>query len=177
MDAKLLRWLAEDWPAPAVYRTVRPADPAVATDWTITAPGESTWVVVGITATLVTDANVANRHPDLTLTDGSTTLWRLPAGAVITAGITTIISWLPMLGYASPAILGNRLTVGTPEVCMVPGWTIGTTGSALQAGDQWSSVALTAVEVFSGHVERERAIADSIRDEAEAIAGLIMGEL
>jgi hypothetical protein len=47
----------------------------------------------------------------------------------------------------------------------------------LQAGDQWSAVTVTVVEVFNGHVERVRGLADGIRDEAEAIAGMIEGTL
>lgn len=175
MDAKLLEWLAEDWPAPVVFRTTAPANPAVATDWTVQAPGEGTWWVTSVVATLVTDANVANRHPDLTLTDGTNTLWRIPPGALITASLTTVISWVPGLGYASPAIVGNRLVIGTGEIVMVPGWTIGTTGSTLQAGDQWGPIVVNAIEVFTGHRERERTLEDSIRDKAEALAGLIEG--
>lgn len=173
MDTRLLRAIAEDWPAPVVYRSVSVLAPAVATDWVATVPGESVWGIVGIVATLVCDANVANRHPDLTVTDGTAALYRVTAPFAITANATAVLSWVPGLGYANTALLGNRATIGTPELALPSGFTIGPSGSGLQAGDQWSAITVTVVEVFHGHVEHERTLADSFRNEADALAGVI----
>jgi hypothetical protein len=177
VDLKLLRELAEDWPSPVTLRTIVSASPAVATDFTITTPGESVWMLVALEATLTADANVANRHPDLTVTDGTNPIWRIPPGVSVTASQTAAISWVPSLGYTSATLLGNRLAVGIPDLILQSGWTVGPTGSNLQAGDQWSAITTTVVEVFHGHVEHERSIADQIRDRADAFAEIFQGVL
>jgi hypothetical protein len=177
VDAKLLRWFGEDWPAPVVQRVVPIASPAAGADFTITTPGESTWSVLSIAATLTTSAVVANRVPVLRMTDGSSVLWRVPALVAVTASLTTQVSWVAELGYQQAALSGGALTVGLPPMYLQPGNIVALTTSALDVGDTWTNIVVQVAEVFNGHVERERGIADSIRDEAEAIAGVIEGTL
>jgi hypothetical protein len=177
LDLKLIRLLGEDWPAPVVLRVLPVAQPAAGADFSFAVPGESSWGLVAVSATLVTSAAVANRVPVLRFTDGSNVYFRKPALAAITATLTTQVSWVPELGSDQTALSGGALTVPLPTVYLAPGNVIACSTTAIDVGDQWSNVVVTAVEVFNGHVERERAIADSIRDEAEAIAGLVMGEL
>src|SRR5207253_559703 len=109
MDPRILRTLADDYPEWAVARTFNVATPAVGTDWSFTVPGESILGVFSIVATLATSAAVANRVPTLRVTDGSATFWRVGAGAAITATLTTVVSWLPELGYRDTALAGASM--------------------------------------------------------------------
>jgi len=175
MNPSVLRALAEDWPAPFVYRTVQVAQPAVNTDFAIVTPGEGTWGLVAVTAKLVADANPANRSVVLNVSDGTTTLWSIEPGSVQTAGTTTTYSWVP--GYAAfpTAIVGNVLVVPMGPTYLAPGMTLSVATANRQVGDQWSAISATVIECLTGHVERERAIEDAIADRAEAIADLLMG--
>lgn len=177
MDTKLLRDLGEDWPSPVVLR-VQPVTPPVAgADWSFPVPGEGTWGIVAISATLVTSAAVANRVPVLRFTDGTNVYFRTPALVAITATLTTQISWIAEVGTIQTALSGGALSIALPPVYLAPGNIIAVSTTAIDVADQWSNIVVTAVEVLNGHVERERALADNIRDHADAIAGIIEGEL
>lgn len=177
MDPRVVQVLADDWPETAILRTFTVANPAVATDWTFTVPGESVLGVFTISARLVTDGNAANRIPVLRVTDGATALFRVGVGAALTATTTTDLSWLPEIGYRDTATNANTQMIGLPPLYMAAGAQIIVATTALQVGDQWSNITVSAYEVFHGHREHERAIEDRIVDRAEAIAGLIGGTL
>ena len=177
MDVKLLRLLAEDWPSPVVLRVLPQPTPAAGADWTVTVPGESAWAVISVSATLVTSAAVANRAPLFTVTDGSSTLWRVAPGVVQTASLTTTYSWLCELGAPDVTITGGHIQVALPPAYFHPGFTFGPVTATRDAADQWSAIVVQVFETFNGHIERERSLADALRDEAEAIAGVIQGVL
>jgi hypothetical protein len=177
MDAKLLRWLGEDWPAPVVQRVVPIASPAAGADWSVTVPGESTWALASVSATLVTSAVAGARAPIFTVTDGSSVLWRVAPGTTQATALTVTYSWLPEMGAPDTTITGGQLQVALPPTYLQPGNVFRVATALLDVGDQWSAIVVQAYEVFNGHVERERGLADSIRDEAEAIAGIVEGTL
>lgn len=175
MNPSVLRALAEDWPAPFVYRTVPVTQPAVATGFSVVTPGEGTWGLVALTAKLTTDGNAANRSAVLNVSDGTTTLWSIEPGAVQTATLGVTYSWVP--GYAAfpTSIVGNALVVPMGPTYLAPGMTLSVVTANLQVGDQWSLISATVIECLTGHVERERAIEDAIRDRYEAVAELLSG--
>lgn len=168
-DVRALRAVAEDWPASIVMRTVAVTAPAAGADWTLTCPGESVWAVYATTARFVTSAVVANRAPKLVITDGSNTMFDITDDVAITATLTTQISWLSLLGYQDTAIAAASLNIGTPQIVLQPGWTIGTVTSLIDVGDQWSRVFVNVVESFAGERDRERQILDQMTDRFHAI--------
>ncbi|HET9247699.1 MAG TPA: hypothetical protein VFO15_17985 [Xanthobacteraceae bacterium] len=177
MDATILRALAEDWPAPLVYRVVPVTSPAAGANFSFVTPGESTFALVALTATLVTSAAVANRAATLNVSDGTTTLWSVEAGAVQTATSTVRYSWVTEYPAFPTTIVGGALVVPMAPTYLPPGFTIASSVALLDAGDQWSAITATVVEVLTGHVERERTLADTITDRAEALAGVLEGSL
>jgi hypothetical protein len=74
-------------------------------------------------------------------------------------------------------VVGGTLVVPMAPTYMAPGFTLASATALLDAGDQWSAITATVVECFTGHVERERALADTITDRAEALAGVLEGSL
>lgn len=171
----LLREIADDWPAAAVARTFPVAQPNVGTDWTVTVPGESVWGVVSIAATLVTSAVAASRVPTLRVTDGVSTLMRFGCPVNITTGLTTLVSWVAELGYASSAINGATVNIGLPPIIVPAGSVIAVTTTAIDAGDQWSAINLNIVEVYHGHLEAERERLTSFMDRLEALTRTDIG--
>lgn len=177
MEANILRALAEDWPAPLVYRTVPVTTPAAGANFAVVPPGESTWALVALTATLLTSAAVGNRAATLNVTDGTNTLWSVEAGSVQAPSLTVRYSWVTEYPAFPTAAVGGVLVVPMAPTYMMPGWSIAGATSGLDVADQWSAISATVVEVFTGHVERERALADTITDRAEALAGVLEGSL
>lgn len=177
MEANILRALAEDWPAPLVYRVVPVTTPAAGANFTMQTPGEGAWALVALRATLVTSAAVANRAATLNVTDGTTPLWSVEAGAVQAASLTVTYSWVTEYPAFPTTVVGGTLVVPMAPTYMAPGWALTSATALLDAGDQWSAISAVVVECFTGHVERERALADTITDRAEALAGVLEGSL
>ena len=122
-----------------VRQVVRSAVPAVATDPTFTVPAGHVWRVRAISAQVVTDANVANRSPLLQVSDGTAVFLTIPPFAVITAGLTARLSWLVQAGpYGAAAAQVMPL----PELELQAGWVVSLLTGAIQAGDQYSALAL-----------------------------------
>ena len=175
MDPRILRALAEDWPAPFVYRTVPVPTPAAGANFVVTAPGEGTWALVALRATLVTSAAVANRAATLNVTDGTNTLWSVEAGTTQAASLTVAYSWVTEYPAFPTTVVGGVLVVPMAPTYLAPGMTISGATALLDVGDQWQGITAQVVECFTGHVERERSLEDSIRDEAGALAGVLEG--
>jgi len=92
--------------------------------------------------TLTTSAVVANRAPKLTFSDGSTTLFRVNPGAVLTATLVTVVNWILSYSAVVTALTGTDLNVSIPEFVAQSGFRIGSLTTALDVGDQWSAIAL-----------------------------------
>ncbi len=65
-------------------------DPAANVEISETVPAGKWWKLLGVVATLVTDAGVANRSVVFTLDDGTTEYWRSKAGGNQTASQTSV---------------------------------------------------------------------------------------
>ena len=177
MDPRILRAMADDWPAPFVYRTVSAPTPAAGTNWTFTVPGESVWGLVAITAKLVTSAVVANRAAVLNVSDGTTVLYQIAPGAVQAASLTTTYSWLPELATFDNTITGGALNVAMPPTYLASGQVLSSATALIDVGDQWSAVSLTVIEVYHGHREHERILAEAIENESDALARILTGSV
>jgi hypothetical protein len=177
MDPSVLRALAEDWPAPFVYRTVPVTQPALGANFTVTPAGEATWALVALRATLTTSAAAANRAPTLNVTDGTSTLWSVEAGATQAASLTVTYSWVTEYPAFPTTVVGGVLVVPMAPTYLAPGMALAGATALIDANDQWSGITATVLECFTGHVERERALADTITDRAQALAGILEGSL
>lgn len=126
-------------------RGVSVANPAAGADWSLVVPANLRWSILGVQATLVTNATVANRAPSLQIQDPVGHGYDVTAPGAQAASQTIIWNWTPggpektIVGVDASATLGVPTKVG-------PAWVIRTVTSLLQAGDQWSTISLVFEE-------------------------------
>lgn len=127
-----------DNPAPRVTTVEQPA---AGTDWVYDLPQNRLVSVGAVTAKLVTSTAVANRRPKLRVKDATGHIVvSIPVTTAITASSTRWISWGRSMGAAF--LSGSHEVSSLPEIILPPNCTIGTTTTAIAAGDQWSTVVL-----------------------------------
>lgn len=127
------------------YRNITQKAPLPGVDIKATVPGAARWRVQCLQAQLTTSAVVANRVPHLVITDGQgNSLYNFPSSSNQLAGSTvqysagtTVVS----LSFDSATVM-----VLPFPVKLLQGWTIGFVTTALDAGDQWSNLALHVKE-------------------------------
>lgn len=130
---------------PGVIRSITGSDPAAAAEILETVPTNARWKLLGFRATLVTDANVANRLPRLVVDDGSAILLRAESINFQVAS-TTMAHWAAV-GLAKIATASQDPQWGFPVGLALPGgFRLGTSTVALQAGDNWSAPQLLVEE-------------------------------
>jgi|SRR5579872_2964193 len=129
-------------------RVVTIAKPAAGVDVVATVPANARWKVWSMFATLVTDAVVNNRVPHVVITDGplNDTVHNVPANNNQVAGATVNYS-------AGAGVFGvsfdNAVVMVLPvELDLLQKWTIGFKTTNLDAGDQWSALALVVTETL-----------------------------
>lgn len=169
MDLDLLREIAADDVAGAVPRVLLQTTPAAGADFTITVPGESTWQVVALSARFVTSNAVANRGPGLLVTDGTNTIGEWPTGVVLTASLTTRITWSASGGSLMTSIISGALTVPIPPLILPGGYVVRTGTSLIDTADQWDRIVLTVVELQTGDKAYEAHLLEKIVDRLEAL--------
>ena len=135
-----------------VRRTIEVAAPAVATDWTVPVPAGKVWRLVSAYASLVTDANAADRAATLTVTRGTRTFLAVAALAVQAASLTYQYTWSE---HGPDHALGAVQDMALPGLILQPGDVVAVSTGNVQAGDQWGAVTLYVVEttVSGGPVE------------------------
>lgn len=135
------------WPGSAVVSmgggqggldAIAGADPAAGVEWSITVPAGARWRVRSVTATLVTDATVANREPSIVFTADGAVVASVPSGVAHVASQTRRYSWFPQsvrgAGAASLDVI-----VPIPALELRAGDTITSVTTALVAGDNWGA--------------------------------------
>lgn len=123
-----------------VSLAVQLGNPVAGSDWT-TGIGATNALIV-VTAQLVTSATVANRLPSLQLIGpGAIVVASLPASSVQAAGSTETYVWGVGLPFTSGQ--GVNLVPIPTGIVLGLGWTLRTSTSGLQAGDQWSAINVT----------------------------------
>jgi hypothetical protein len=132
-----------------VSRSITIANPPPTTNWSITVPAGTTWVINSLHATLATSAVVATRKPDLLVLDGAgNVLMDAGAGAGEAASLTYTWTWAP--GLTTAGSIALSMTVGLPSGFRLnAGWVIQLSMTSIQAGDQWSNIALSVMETVS----------------------------
>lgn len=132
---------------PGALRSVTGTDPAANVEISEVVPTNARWRLLAVVATLVTDANVANRDPALTLDDGATVIGRYPAGQNIAASLTTRVVWAA--AGSRFTIAGDRtIVVPIPDVWLADGFRLKTVTTLLQATDNWGAPQLFIEELI-----------------------------
>ena len=114
------------------------SDPAANTEFSETVPAGKMWRIQSIRATLVTDANVANRQVSITLTDGTNTFFKSSSTSVQAASLTHGYTFadLPGVVVASGAL---EHQVPVPPMLLPPGTVIASVTTLKQATDNWGA--------------------------------------
>ena len=127
------------------YRVVTSAAPAVSTDLSIQVPQSFRWRVQSLQATLVASAAAGNRIPHLVVKDSlGNVVYNYPSPGPQVAGATVIYS--AGVGVVSASNDGATVLCLPISTHLLERYTIGFVTSALQAGDQWSAMALLVKE-------------------------------
>lgn len=120
-------------------RTVTPS-PAAGADFVIPVPSGEDWRILGIRATLVTSAVVANRTPSLAIDDQTNIGNEFPSLTVIPASQTVIVIWSGDASYASTAVVGGKLIVPIPLVVLPTAYRARSITNLIDVADQWSAI-------------------------------------
>lgn len=115
-------------------------NPAAGAGLSITVPGGELWHLRTLAVRLVTSAAVANRTLALTVSNQTSVIGTFAAQAVITAGLTTDVTWMGGATPLSSAIVANALLAPAPELVLQPGWQLQVAIGAVDAADQLSRV-------------------------------------
>jgi hypothetical protein len=119
-------------------RSITGTDPAAGVEISETVPTGVRWRVISFTATLVTDATVANRIPRLQVDDGANVVATVTSTVGQTASVTAAWSWADW--GAIPTSLTNANMQPLPaNLWLPPGYRIRTLTAAIVAGDNWGA--------------------------------------
>lgn len=146
-------------------RIIPVASPAAGSDFTIAVPAGTVWWVESIVATLTTGVGVANRDADLIGTDGTTTFLRIAAPALQVASQVVRYSWVRGDPGGAPPAPPASWQVGFPSIPILGGTTLQVSTAGIQAADQWSAIALYALQV------RERSYAEMADYARQVVSG------
>jgi hypothetical protein len=118
------------------------------TEWSETVPTGRVWRILSIRATLVTDANAANRQVGVTLSDGTNVFFKSCSTSVQAASLTHsyTIADLPGAVVASAAL---EHQVPLPSMLLPAGTVIASVTTAKQATDNWGAPVFCVEEFFS----------------------------
>lgn len=150
LNARTSEWtLYGAGPAESSAGTIQVPNPAAAADWsyTLTQPTQ----IESVSALLTTSATVASRNPILQIKTASglviadLAIGSTSVGAVIPASEAYMLTWGQGLAMAG----NSTVLIGTgpfPGPMTLPaGTVISTLTNSIQAGDQWSNIAITGV--------------------------------
>lgn len=121
------------------------ANPAAGADWSFTVPVAARIRIRSLSATLTTSATVANRVPQLMLTDGTNVYYVMAPNQAVSAGITSTVS----AGPTNVPVIGapGFVPLTLPGDAILPaGHVVKVVTAALQAGDQWTNIWLALEE-------------------------------
>jgi hypothetical protein len=146
---KLAHALARGSTYERVLRVVPIVAPAAGAELSLTVPGGSVWIPRALKATLVTSAAVATRSVNLQLSDGSTSLWHLFAGATQVAGLTVVYSFVAGWDLATGTSGQGDVSCGLPDMALPAGYVLSTHTNLLDVADQWSAGVVWVEEVLA----------------------------
>lgn len=148
-------------------------DPAAGADFTITVPGPQFWLPVALTATLTTSDADGGRSPVLEFTDGTTVIAQVIPGGGADPSTAVEVSWIRLFPFVGASGSGLSLSTSLPDITLPTGWTIGVATENLDAADQWTAIALTALQITGGQPAQALRREDALYEHWEAMNALI----
>lgn len=127
--------------------------PAAGADWSITVPGGQLWELISVYAQITTAVAVANRLPNLQISDGDITWLTLPGDAATAASLTGTYVWANGI---SPLSAAHGITAGLPrDLYLMPGSVVSVSTDNVQAADQWGVPVLNLIvtEFAGGRID------------------------
>lgn len=125
-------------------RTINIANPAAATDWTISVPAGMQWRLRSVRAQLVTSANAGNRQVNLVIKDDAGNIVaQIPPAATQAASLT--YSYTFAQGAASSLVGTTQSAPAPKDMVLGDSYTLAVS-STLLAADQWSNIWLQVEE-------------------------------
>ncbi len=147
---------------PGTDKSIAGTNPAAGSEISETVPANAVWMVGGIYASLVTDANAANRRVHVLVDDGATTFYRSVSASVqaeslthyysigphgITAAVADTVHWIPL----------------PPGMVLSAGSRIQTSTALIEAGDNWGAPQLSVTEWHNPSVLTDATIRDNVK--------------
>lgn len=127
------------------------ANPAVATNWTVTIPGKETWRLISVAFVLTTDATVASRLVVLEILDvGGTVLFHAVPDSSQTASIVAQHAFAPFGDQSVLSSPTTRETTIPPSLWVRNGFVLRSRVINFQAGDQFTAIRFY-IEVWPGN--------------------------
>lgn len=126
-------------------RSVTGTDRAANTEITETVPAGKVWRIQAFKATIVCDAQAANRSVHLIYDDGTNILWGATA---LSTGIATggyIVTGAIGAPYQTSTSVQNYSSIPLPDIPLGPGCRITTLTTNMQTGDNWGAPILYVV--------------------------------
>lgn len=125
---------------------IQPTDPAMGSNPTYTQPIRVRWHLKSYQAVLATEIAVADRIPELTITQDGVEVLRITASQLLAASSTFIYGW--MEGERALAVSGqtSRVTALPRSYHLNNQAVIAIETKGIQIGDQWSGVVIVAEE-------------------------------
>lgn len=144
----VMRYLARTGgETPVTFEIRQPTVPAAGAEWSQTVPPGEIWLIHAVHAILTASAVVATRFPTLVVDDQTTRSGRYSAGAGVTAGQAIEMTWDQVGAFNSPASSTVFMANIPADLILQSGWRLRSLTSAIDAGDQWSSISVTATIV------------------------------
>lgn len=128
----------------ATRKTISTADPGAGAEISHTVPAGVSWRLIGVLASLVTSAVVANRLARLVINDGTDDVLSFPAPAVHAASLTNQYQWAPVGVGAS--VTTAQLAPIPGEIILRAGDVIKTSTALIDAGDNWGVARIVVME-------------------------------
>lgn len=148
-DPYMPRFLAREGRIlPGEKRVVAVANPAAGAGWSVTVPGGRQWRIQGGVALLTTDAVVANRIPQITLSDQTTTWWDASVDVNIPASTPQRFSFGALGVPGAAQTPGDAIIVPLPDMFLPAGTQLAAITTAEDVGDQWTGIALMVEECW-----------------------------
>lgn len=120
------------------------ADPAAGAEWTYTVPAGILLCPIAVRCTFVTSAVVANRYNRILFSDATpVALAATQLDLAIAASQTMLLHYAQGLTPVNPAAHGLK-TAPCPIIYLQAGFTISSLTLAINAGDQYSQIRITA---------------------------------
>jgi hypothetical protein len=119
---------------------IQQQNPGAGNNFTMSLAGNFRWELISMKFRLVTDANAADRHPDLDIVTVGTNTIIIHTEKIITASITTDIAWLAGFPIHTAAEV-TRMTLGFPQsLPLNGGGSISSVITQIQAGDNLTGI-------------------------------------